>query len=727
MIRPWAFAVATAAALAGVALAQIGAETEAPSNITAQLRTPVAVALLADGALAVADDAVPAVTLFEPDGRQRWSTSELLVHPTGLFAGDDGLWVADAGSGSLLQLDLADGARRETIELGEDLHPSDVVATGEGTLWVSASTDDTLILIDPATRSLRVVDHVAGRPIQAPRGLAPDGHGGVWVVESLSGQLHRFSATGEVVRSVGGWGIRAGHFAKPKDLAALPDGGLLVLDAQLGLVQRLDAEGSFVSVLSSDGEPLRFDHPLGIASHGDRVAVAETGAQRVRLFSLTEESAPFPEPSSLVSYSSIKDMEPGLVCRQCHDGTRRQSPGIWDPGVHNHPLEPAEGTRLPDDVERTKDGDLTCFSCHGIHRPDGRPAPPEEELAEESIVLSCGHCHEELDRRSTTPDGAGHPVGKNLPLRADRETLARITVVEDDRLACRTCHQPHGAPEEPLLVLPAWDATLCLTCHSGEADHPTGHPMRVDPDAAMRTSMAAAGAPLGENGELSCLSCHAVHDALGGPLLRLSRSARRSCEACHAQRAREHAESPHHEKHCLDCHGMHRDNEVSDRDCGACHEEEQAAADRGGHGEATCRDCHRVHSPAPWEGFALDEPELNPASLTCLACHHPQADPGLEDPIPRVAHYLHPVDVFTPDGDAWTALGGMPLYGPDGEEVETGVQGVVACGTCHLTHGPAETRKRPQMRRAEWKQTCPMCHGPNALQFYQYFHYPDSR
>ncbi len=719
--------LALAVIVAGGALAQAGSEPEG-RVISGELRTPVAVALFPDGAVAVADDATPAVTLFEADGRQRWSTTERLVHPSGLHADADALWVADAGSGLLLRLDPANGATLETVDLGRDLHPSDVVATAQGTLWVSASTDDTLVHIDPATRSLLVVDDVSGRPIEAPRGLAPDGHGGVWVVESLSGRVHRFSATGEVVRSVGSWGIGAGRFAKPKDLAALPNGGLLVLDAQLGLVQRLDAAGDFVSVLSEDGVPLRFEHPLGIASLGDRVAVAETGAHRVHLLPLDRgPEVAFPAPSSLVSYSSIRDMDPGLVCRQCHDGTRRQSPGIWDPGVRNHPLEIGEGTELPEDVERTKEGELTCFSCHGIHRPDGAAPPPEDELAQERIVRDCGHCHEEIDRRSTTPEGDGHPVGKNLPLRADRELLARITVVEDDRVACRTCHRPHGATEDHLLVSSAADATLCLTCHSGEADHPSGHPMDVEPDAGMRGLLERSGGALTPSGQLSCLSCHGIHDAVGGPLLRIGGSALASCEACHAERAREHADSAHHEKSCVDCHGMHRDNAVTDAACGACHEDEQAATDRGGHGDASCRDCHRVHGDQAWAGFAPPDPALNPASTTCLACHHPSATPDLEGPIPRVTHYEHPVDVFTPDGEAWTSLGGLPLFGSDGEPVPTGEKGVVACGTCHLTHGPAETRKRPQMRRAEWKQTCPMCHGPNALQFYQYFHYPDGR
>jgi predicted CXXCH cytochrome family protein len=729
-------AVAAVAAVAAGAMAWADADGRpAHGQLAGPMRTPVAVTFLADGALAVSEDATPAVSVFEPSGALRWSTTEALIHPAGLYASADGLWVADGGSGSVVQLDLDDGAVLRTVHVGDDLHPSDVVATEQGPLWVSASSDDLLLRIDPALHSMLVVDSVSGSPLEAPRGLAPDGHGGVWVVESLAGRVHRFSATGELVDSIGGWGIGAGRFAKPKDLAILPDGGLLVLDAQLGLVQRLDAEGRFHSVLADDEGVLRFDHPLGVAAMGDRVAVAEAGANRVTLIdrALSPIDTPFPEPASLVSYSSIKDMDPGLVCRQCHDGTRRQSPGIWDPEVHNHPMEPAEGTTLPEDIERNKEGQLTCFSCHGIHRPEGQQIPDDSGLEEESIVLACAHCHEDLNERSTTPTGNAHPVGKTLPFGADREALARITVVEDDKIACRTCHRPHGAPAEHLLVRSAEEAALCLTCHSGEADHRTGHPMDVEPDAAMRARLEARGALLTANGQLACLTCHDVHEAAGQPLLRFAGGALASCETCHEDKVEILADSVHHEKTCVDCHGMHRDNEVTNAGCGECHEDEQAAQDRGGHGDAVCRDCHRVHEDQPMDGFTMtatqtpDGTALNPFSIRCLSCHLPSAQPGLEIDPPRVAHYQHPVDVFTPDGEGWTSLGGMPLYGPDGAQLPPGAQGEVSCGTCHLTHGPAASGKRPQMRRAEWKQTCPMCHGPNALQFYQYFHYPDSR
>ena len=716
-----------AGVIASAAIAGDSSGARQPTTITGDLRTPVAVTFLADGALAVADDAALSVTVFEPDGSQRWTNTERLVHPSGLFATPDALWVTDAGASRILQLDPTTGTIVDTVELGDDLRPSDVVVTEAGTLWVSASADDLLLHLDPIKRSMLVVDSISGSPLEAPRGLAPDGHGGVWVVESLAGRVLRISATGELVTSVGGWGIRAGHFAKPKDIAGLPDGGLLVLDAQLGLVQRLDAQGDFVGVLAAGDDVERFDHPLGIAAQGDRVAVAEAGAHRVRLLNSHASDAAFPEPASLVSYSSIKDMDPGLVCRQCHDGTRRLSPGIWDPEVTNHPLTLAEGTLLPDDVQLSSDGELTCFSCHAIHRAEGAEIPAEDGLDDEEIVAPCSHCHEELYERSTSPTGGSHPVGKTLPFKADREALARISVVEDDKVACRTCHRPHGATQDHLLVLAAADATLCLTCHSGEADRRSGHPMDVAPDAPLRARLTELGAVLSDSGQLSCLTCHAVHDPKAEPLLRFGYNPLATCETCHRDKVEVLADSAHHEKTCVDCHGMHSANTVTNAACGECHEDQQAAQARGGHGDAVCKDCHRVHSDQPMDEFAMAGLEVNPFSQRCLACHHPQAQPELDRDSPRIASFEHPVDVFTPDGESWTSLGGMPLFGPDGEQLEPGIQGEVACGTCHLTHGPSETRKRPQMRRPEWKQTCPMCHGPDALQFYQYFHYPDQR
>ncbi len=164
------------------------------------------------------------------------------------------------------------------------------------------------------------------------------------------------------------------------------------------------------------------------------------------------------------------------ACLSCHDphggvGTsmlRAREPELCE---ECHPTQVAEGS-LPSH-HPIAEGKMVCTDCHNVHGEQRRGTLPAASTPE-----MCFKCHAE----KAGPFIFGHPP-----------------VTED----CATCHKPHGAQNDYLLVQD--QPMLCLQCHPGHSD---GHrsPL-VGADASTPEGLA--------QGELAirafydrCTSCH---------------------------------------------------------------------------------------------------------------------------------------------------------------------------------------------------------------------------
>lgn len=119
----------------------------------------------------------------------------------------------------------------------------------------------------------------------------------VWLVHETFHQIYVFSNDGsELLATLGEKGVPGDdgtHFARPQDVAFLPDGRILVAD---GLdnhrVMLLDAEGRYLSEVGGFGEaPGQFQgvHALGIGPDGLVFALDRSGG-RINVFRATEDS-----------------------------------------------------------------------------------------------------------------------------------------------------------------------------------------------------------------------------------------------------------------------------------------------------------------------------------------------------------------------------------------------------------------------------------------------------
>lgn len=359
---------------------------------------------------------------------------------------------------------------------------------------------------------------------------------------------------------------------------------------------------------------------------------------------------------------------------------------------------------LPDKIQKG------CLGCHSPHA-----AQSQALLRASGDGKGCISCHEPHADSSRS-----HPVGGSGD-RPHVSNAAEIPLDRDGQVDCLSCHQLVGGHGKALLRQPADGGQLCLSCHDDRVSMLKGAHARVR----------------GSEG-LSCLGCHDVHDQANASLLAIGHGGKsdpNGCLSCHApgkKHARRgvdpgrlghpvdgevHAASGDAPLTCASCHDAHRPEAV---DCKSCHQEQAQADDRGGHGKAECLDCHPAHGASP----TVREPDHNPRSWSCLACHG--ASRGTTD-APKVAEFEHPAPVFEPDGTRWEPLGTLPLYAPDGSDQAQGVNGEMACLTCHLVHGPDVGEPKAKLKRPGWEKPCAACHGDNALILYRYFHQPERR
>ena len=119
--------------------------------------------------------------------------------------------------------------------------------------------------------------------------VAPDGT--VYVADSGSHRIHRFSATGEFL---GGWGVYGsdnGQFVEPRSVAVAPDGTVYVADSGNHRIQRFSANGTFLGAwgafgYNGDGQ---FYQPRGVAVAPDGTVYVADGNSRIQRFSATGE------------------------------------------------------------------------------------------------------------------------------------------------------------------------------------------------------------------------------------------------------------------------------------------------------------------------------------------------------------------------------------------------------------------------------------------------------
>lgn len=342
----------------------------------------------------------------------------------------------------------------------------------------------------------------------------------------------------------------------------------------------------------------------------------------------------------------------GDMCLSCHDGSVTDSRfKVWSTRHHTTDSVPSASVKIPTETFPLDDkGRMTCATCHTAHAvPDSSDLKTVIFLRRPNIDSSfCLACHPEHAQKSDLQ----HPLGQ-VDYSIPQEILdaGGKTSTDGHTVICQTCHEPHGARNAWMLVLPP--SKLCIACHtekSPETNPPAGAPVhhigRVYSGFVPPETLLDERAVFGSNGELSCLSCHRLHDASGAKPLLIRKNEDSSL--------------------CLDCHKKERAVLDSPHDLRFSSPETINAAGQTALQSGPCGACHRIH------GWARDVPETNrPHSSGCLECHQ-SGGPGS---VNRLYVDSHTVGTTVPDD--------MPVVLPLDEGTNS-----IGCLTCHDPHSP---------------------------------------
>lgn len=348
---------------------------------------------------------------------------------------------------------------------------------------------------------------------------------------------------------------------------------------------------------------------------------------------------------------------------------------------------------------------------------------PLADLSQDAQLASgalCFHCHDgtiEDDRYVWDPEMGHHPVDI-VPL----EEIPPFFPLVDGKIACTTCHSPHGtvggttaatatAEETTALVRHApttvedlftrvsrTDSALCEACHSGAAHatvleqagglgsaHPAGK--ELEEALAKRGEAALAGLPDGVDG--GCLTCHAVHGATDEGLRRGADDAA-TCLACHGEKGVAQQNHPLHRSVGQEARiaraGLMLDS-LGENTCRTCHDlvggRGSALLARPETGGSLCATCH---GPIRLAGSHVNV--KGDQGLPCLGCHAVHDGPGDH-------HLLTTLDNATaadPQGclechaPGGSGALGSARPGRDGHPVDD----ETTCASCHDPHAPDE-------------------------------------
>ena len=155
--------------------------------------------------------------------------------------------------------------------------------------------------------------------------------------------------------------------------------------------------------------------------------------------------------------------EQNAQCLQCHEKTARM---FWKGSAH-------------------ESHDVACTDCHTLMHAESERA----NLRKPTVLETCGRCH--------AAEKTKQLQFAHMPL-------------EQGKMECTSCHNPHGSNAPKLLVANSVNET-CFTCHADK-----------------RGPFLWEHAPVTEN----CANCHDPHGSVHDNMLKLSRP--RLCQQCHA-------------------------------------------------------------------------------------------------------------------------------------------------------------------------------------------------
>jgi DmsE family decaheme c-type cytochrome len=187
-------------------------------------------------------------------------------------------------------------------------------------------------------------------------------------------------------------------------------------------------------------------------------------------------------------FKDLSNVESSGTCMECHNKGGQKH---WAGSMHDS-------------------RQVACVNCHEVH-PKGAV---EKALLQQPEMKLCTSCHLQKKAQLLRP---GH-----MPLR-------------EGKMECTTCHNPHGTPNERLLLQTSVNQN-CYSCH-----------------AEKRGPFLWEHAPVREN----CLNCHDAHGTVNEKMLKVKQPL--LCQQCHQTSSHPGPAYPAQSRYafnqgCMHCH-----------------------------------------------------------------------------------------------------------------------------------------------------------------------------
>ena len=217
--------------------------------------------------------------LFGPQS----TSSRRLRTPQGIAASGEKLWVCDQGYPDVLQIDPGSGRFRSVSDRAHrPASPVGVALDDQGNVFVADSTRRS-VLVYGSDRSL--LEELSPDATFEPTALLI--HNSILYVADRGNRLvTRYDVAARAWQPPLPPPVDQPAFAVPTGIAMTTDGTLLVTDALLGIIHRIDEGGKWLTPLSTRGRgPGQLVRPIGICrTPGGLIAVADAARQAVVLF-----------------------------------------------------------------------------------------------------------------------------------------------------------------------------------------------------------------------------------------------------------------------------------------------------------------------------------------------------------------------------------------------------------------------------------------------------------